>query len=193
MDATSVGAAPPEVVLYRARTAPWLRLAGAALILVLVVLAAAWNASLLARGDGPTSWSVLGSLLVIGLPAVLVVLGLRPAFSVTTRGITVTGQLGGRRIPWSDVQLVRISGRPQDRGGAEVVLHDGTVVRSPITAARFALRRGESPDDHGPDIRSPARPVRAAVDAHRRYLRGEFGAPAPRPLPAAPFEDRSRR
>lgn len=44
-----------------------------------------------------------------------------------------------------------------------------------ITEARSAMRRGERTSDHGPGLRGAARPTRAAIDAHRRWLRGEFG------------------
>ncbi|MFC0673348.1 hypothetical protein [Brachybacterium hainanense] len=48
------------------------------------------------------------------------------------------------------------------------------VLRPAITTARFALSRGESTSDHGPDLLQPARPARAAIDVHRRWLRGDL-------------------
>jgi hypothetical protein len=167
---------PHETVLYRASIAGWMRGLGLGAVALLAALALAWNLGLLLRGAGPTPWSVLAGLLFVAVPAVPILLGLRQSFTVTTHGITVVGQLRTRRIPWARIRVVRVSQRLIDRGAADVVLHDGSTVRSPLTAARSAIRRGESAYDHGADLRSPARPARAAIEAHRRYLRGEFTA-----------------
>ncbi|WP_129658125.1 PH domain-containing protein [Rothia halotolerans] len=165
---------PHETVLYRAAIAGWMRLLALGAVMLLAALALAWNVGLFLRGAGPTAWSILGTLLFIAVPSTPILLGVRQSFTVTTLGITVVGQLRTRRIPWAEVRVVRISQRLMDRGAADVVLRDGTTVRSPITAARSAIRRGESTFDHGADLKSPARPARAAIEAHRRYLRGEF-------------------
>ena len=97
-----------------------------------------------------------------------------PAFTVTTAGIDVRSMTRTVRIPWHDIAVVQLDSSFYLRGQAIVVRRDGTRIGSPVTAARYAIRRGESPYDHGPELLHPAIPVRVAIDAHQRYLRGEL-------------------
>lgn len=55
---------------------------------------------------------------------------------------------------------------------AMIATTDGRRVTSALTGSRFALHRGESTHDHGSDLLQPARPARAAIEAHRRWLHG---------------------
>ncbi|WP_394214195.1 PH domain-containing protein [Brachybacterium vulturis] len=117
-------------------------------------------------------------LLAAAALVMLVVLGgaigllLHPAFSVTTRGMEVRGYLRTRRLDWPEVALVEIDRSLMNRGAVVIVTRDGRRVTIALTGSRFALYRGESTFDHGPDLLQPARPARAAIDTHRRWLHG---------------------
>lgn len=175
--------AEEPVVLYRAAVIPGIRV----LILVLATVAAVVPAGMLvilvaAALDTSRphvalfAWSgaAITLLLLTGF-GIMVIRGARSAFIVTTAGITIRRLVRTVRIPWSDVGVIQVDPRHMHRGEAVVVRRDGTRVGSPVTAARYAMRRGESTFDHGPELLHPAIPVRAAIDAHQRYLRGEFG------------------
>ncbi|MGI6878745.1 PH domain-containing protein [Microbacterium sp. gxy059] len=118
------------------------------------------------------------ALLVVG--GLLFVIAYRQRFSVTTAGIEVVSFLRTRRIPWAAIRVIGI-GPPTLRAprATEIVLWDGSVVRPGATSMNFALLRGETPLAHGADGRSPTAATLAAIDAHQRYLRGEFGGVAP--------------
>ena len=165
-------------VLYVARPAPWVRalLIGVGAILVLMLGA---GAASLALADVASPGMKLGALALV-VPAVLailvvVTLGQRMRFTVTTQGIVVRTMLRTRRFPWEQIARIEVDPGITHQGQTLVVLHDGRRVGAPITEARSAMRRGESTRDHGPRLTEPARPTRAAIDAHRRWLRGEFG------------------
>jgi hypothetical protein len=173
---------PAPTVLYRAAVLPWLRV---------LVLSLVWTFSL---GPAVMVWVVAASAMdasrpssrIIGLCAAALILallagvlfvvvrGTSAAFVVSTSGITVRGIFRTVHVPWHEVTVVQVDPRYTHRGQALVVRRDGTRVGSPVTAARYAMRRGESTFDHGPQLLDAAFPVRAAIDAHRRYLRGEF-------------------
>ncbi|ATG51745.1 hypothetical protein CFK38_09575 [Brachybacterium vulturis] len=108
----------------------------------------------------------------------LIVLGgavgllLRPAFRVTTAGMEVRGYLSTRRLDWPEVAVIAIDRSVMNRGAVVIVARDGRRVTSALTGSRFALYRGESTFENGPDLLQPARPARAAIDTHRRWLHG---------------------
>lgn len=108
----------------------------------------------------------------------LIVLGgavgllLRPAFRVTTAGMEVRGYLSTHRLDWAEVAVIEIDRSLMNRGAVVIVARDGRRVTSALTGSRFALYRGESTFDHGADLLQPARPARAAIDTHRRWLHG---------------------
>ncbi|GAB3702018.1 hypothetical protein GCM10028815_09720 [Mariniluteicoccus flavus] len=120
---------------------------------------------------------VVAALCVAGMlaGAAPAVMGLRMAFTVTTDGLEVATATRTRRIPWPEVGVIRISRATFSRGATEVVTKDGRSIVVHLTAARAAIRRGERTSDHGHDLLQPSRPTRAAMDAHTRHLRGEFG------------------
>ena len=125
----------------------------------------------IASGDG--AMLVAGAIM---LPVVLAALALvvlvnLQRFTVTTDGITVHGLLRRARIPWSEVAVVEVDRSLLGRGATVVVTHSGRRVRSELTSPRYALRRGEPTADHGEDLLFPARPTRAAIEAHRDFLR----------------------
>ncbi|EWS82960.1 hypothetical protein [Brachybacterium phenoliresistens] len=167
----------PEIrateVLYRAAPGVLVRVL---VTLVLVGHALTMIASLLLALLVPERPHVLLALVVLlgwGLTGVAITLLLRPAFEVRADGIVDRRYLGGRRIPWEEITVIEVDRSLMNRGGTVVVLHDGRRLRPAITNARFAMSRGESTSDHGPDLLQPARPARAAIDGHRRWLRGE--------------------
>lgn len=169
-------------LLYRAALVPGIRV----LILVLAALASLVPATLLclvaviamtARRTTEILIAVGGAVVIASLltfALVVIVRGAWSAFIVTTAGITVRGLLRTVRIPWAEVAVIQWERDLMRRGQAVVVTRSGQRIGSAVTSARFAMRRGESPFDHGPQLLHPAIPVRAAIDAHQRYLRGEF-------------------
>ncbi len=172
--------APPRV-LYVARPARWVRLALIAVGSILVLVLGTGTVSLALADIDPPGLKLAALALVA--PAVLVVvvvvgLGQRPRFTVTTQGVVIRTLLRTRRLPWQHIARIEVDAGWVHQGQTLVVLHDGRRLGAPITEARSALRRGESTRDHGPDLSAPAVPTRAAVDAHRRWLRGEFGGSA---------------
>lgn len=168
---------PP--VLYTARLAWWVRAVVIIVVGGIALLVGGGCSALLLVGDGPNAvgWAAL----LLSMPMVLAVvvfaaLGLWISFTVTTEGIVLRGFLRTRRIPWREIDRIEVDHGWVHRGQTVVVLHDGRRLGSPLTEARAAMRRGERTSDHGADLKHPARPALAAIDAHRRWLRGEFGA-----------------
>ncbi|MEO2096985.1 MAG: PH domain-containing protein [Brachybacterium sp.] len=165
------------VVLFRAPERPWSLIVAIALT-VLVLLPLAILVAVLGATSGSTAGIVLGLVagLVILLVGCMFVITMRQRFTVTTAGIEVASYLGTRRLPWSQIRLVRV-GPASFRAprATEIVLADGSTVRPPATSMNFAVWRGEMPTAHGADGTSPTRCTLAAIDAHRRYLAGEFG------------------
>lgn len=165
------------VVLFRTPERPWSLIVAIALA-VLVLLPLAILVAVLGATSGSTAGIVLG--LVAGLLILLVscmfVITMRQRFTVTTAGIEVASYLATRRVPWSQIRLVRVGPATFLAPRAtEIVLTDGSTVRPPATSMNFALWRGEMTTAHGADGTSPTRCTLAAIDAHRRYLAGEFG------------------
>lgn len=150
----------------------------ALVVSVIVMLPLAVLATVLGVTSGSTAGIVLGPAagLVILLVIGVLVVSARQRFTVTTAGIDVVSYLSTRHLPWADITLVRV-GPPSFLAprATEIVLADGSTVRPVATSMNFALWRGETPLAHGADGTSPTRCTRAAIDAHRRYLAGEFG------------------
>ena len=167
----------PATVLYTARPALWVRLLLLAVgVAVAVMIGGGVIALLLADGDPSLHGRIA---LALAAPCALVVLALallgqRPRFIVSTAGVEIRTPLRTRRIPWADVAIIEVDRGWTHQGQTVVVLHDGRRIGAPITEARSAMRRGERTADHGPGLRDPAIPTRAAIDAHRRWLRGEL-------------------
>ncbi|WP_270407985.1 PH domain-containing protein [Brachybacterium paraconglomeratum] len=165
------------IALFRTPERPWSLIVAIALA-VLVLLPLAILVAVLGATSGSSAGIVLG--LVAGLVILLVgcvfVITMRQRYTVTTAGIEVASLLGTRRLPWSQIRLVRV-GPATFRAprATEIVLADGSTVRPPATSMNFAVWRGEMPTAHGADGTSPTRCTLAAFDAHRRYLAGEFG------------------
>lgn len=165
---------PPGDPLYTARPAIWMRILSLSLAAGVVLMLGAGGAMSLIVAPRPNV--ILAGLLVALLGAVLVIvaLGNRHRFVVGTTGLLIRGSVTTHRIPWGDVRRIEVDQGFLHRGETVVLRHDGSRVRSAVTGARYAIRRGESTSDHGPSLRGPARPTRAAIHAHRRYLGGRL-------------------
>ena len=164
-------------VLFRAPSRPW-----SLVVAVVVSVIALLPLTVLVAAQGATSGSTgmivlgLGAALIMLLVTCLFIISMRQRFTVTTAGIEVASYLSTRRLPWSQIRLVRVGPATLLAPRAtEIVLADGSTVRPIATSMNFALWRGEMPLAHGPDGTSPTRCTIAAIDAHRRYLAGEFG------------------
>lgn len=169
----------PARTLYVAEPVLWFRVLLLCIGVALVLLIGGSSLALLLAEGGP---GPLGAAaLIVTVPATLLIvaliaLGLRSRFSVTTHGIEILNGIRTHRLAWQEVAVVDVDHGWAHQGQTLVVLHGGRQIGAPITAARSAMRRGEHSRDHGLDFRSPARPTKAAMDAHRRWLRGEFEA-----------------
>lgn len=161
-------------LVYRAGPSWLYKLLVAALLTILTItlLGGALLAALVPRRPQVVLVAVC-LLLLVGLGSTLALL-LRPAFLVTSDGVVVRGYLRTHRLAWSDIALVEVDRALMNRGATVVVTRDGRRVTSALTGSRFALYRGESAHDHGPDLLQPARPTRAAIDMHRRWLHGHL-------------------
>lgn len=164
-------------MLYTASPALWVRIMLLVVGLSVAGMIGGISLTLLFANEGP---SALGWIaLALATPCVLVVLlaavlGQRPRFTVSTAGVEIRTPLRTRRLPWSEVAIIEVDQGWVHEGQTIVVLRDGRRIGAPITEARSAMRRGERTTDHGPGLREAAIPTRAAIDAHRRWLRGEF-------------------
>lgn len=159
-----------DLVLYRARCGLLMRIPVPVLCLVVAgpfLLGAALALVVPERPDILLAVVCVGimALGVCPLPPLL-----HPASIVSTQGIEIRGHVRRERVPWERIAVIEVDHALMNKGATVVVLHDGRHVTSALTGSRFALRRGESTVDHGPDLPQPARPPRAAIDAHRRWL-----------------------
>lgn len=164
-------------LLFRAPARPW-SLVVAAVVSVVVLLPLTVLVAVLGATSGFTAGIVLGlgAALFMLLVTCLFVVSIRQRFTVTTAGIGIASYLSTRRLPWASIRLVRVGPATLIAPRAtEIVLADGSTARPIATSMSFALWRGETPFAHGPDGTSPTRCTVAAIDAHRRYLAGEFG------------------
>lgn len=161
-------------VLYAATLAPWMRLFTFAVAGLLTLFLGSAVLSGIFAGRGP-SWILVAIVVpVLVMVIAMVVLANRLSFTVTTIGIDIRGYFHTYRIPWSDVAVIEVDRSYWHQGQTVVVTRSGQRIGSVITETRTAMRRGESRFDHGPDLMQPAKPTRAAIDAHQRYLRGDF-------------------
>ena len=163
-----------EVVLYRAPHVNVARIAVLVLVGIPLLLLLGIGLLLLvghSRNPAMLLLTAPPSLLVI--VAVLVLTRLR--FTVSTSGLTIVNVLVTHRLAWDEVQVIRTSSDVFLRGATTVHTRDGRSLTPLVTTANYAMWRGESFWDHGEDLRSGGRPAHAAIDAHRRYLAGEFG------------------
>lgn len=159
-----------EQVLYRARYGLLMRILVPVLCLVVAGPFLLGAALALFVPERPNILLAVVCVGIMALGVCLLLLLLRPAFIVSTQGIEIRGHVGRERIPWERIAVIEVDRSLMNKGATVVVLHDGRHVTSALTGSRFALRRGESTFDHGPDLLQPARPTRAAIDAHRRWL-----------------------
>lgn len=145
-------------------------------VVILLPLAVLLGALGTLSGSGTGFVLGIGGGLVVLLIGGLLVVSARQRFTVTTTGIEVASYVSTRRLSWSKVRLVRVGPATFLAPRAtEIILSDGSTVRPPATSMNFALWRGETPLAHGADGTTPTRCTLAAIDAHRRYLAGEFG------------------
>lgn len=101
---------------------------------------------------------------------------IRLAMVITTDGIAVRGHVRDHWIPWAEVAVIETSDHWYWVRATRIVTTSGRRVDPAVTAYQFLWARGESYDAVTRDPRIPQLSTRIAIDAHRRYLRGEFGA-----------------
>lgn len=161
------------------RVAYWIPVGFGCAVLVLMIVSVAALAI-----SGAPSWPVVVlilavALLALAVPTALLLYNHRGTgmrMTLTSTGVEVRN-LARHWIPWEDVALVEPSRNWFWWDCATFRLHSGDQVRAKITADRFILMRGEPMPRL--DERAPSRPTLIAIDAHRRFLRGEFSAAAP--------------
>ena len=125
---------------------------------------------------GRAGLAVIAVLIALVAAPLLVLLARaqRLAMLVRTGGIEVRGYLRDRWLPWERVAVIETSDSWYWRRATRIVTVDGKRVTALITSYQFLLLRGEPYDDMARDPRVPVLPTRIAIDAHRRWLRGEL-------------------
>lgn len=161
-------------VLYHAPTVNVARIVVLVLLGIPILLVLGVSLLLLVgHSRNPALLLVTTPLSLLAIAAAVVVTRLR--FTVSTSGLTIVNFFVTHRLAWHEVQVIRTSPDFFPRGATIVHTRDGRSLTALVTTANYAMWRGESYWDHGEDLRSGGRPVHAAIDAHRRYLAGEFG------------------
>lgn len=165
-------------MVYRSTPPWWYR----AVLLCFAAIAALGLGGLLIGdflGDhriSPSLWlMVLPLLVIVVVPLIRLQ---RARFVVTTTGIRSTGLLRSHDVTWPEIAVIEVDQAWPYQGRPVVVLHHGGSFSNRLLAHRYALLRGEG--QAGVDASNaggPSIPAAAAIDAHQRYLRGEFGYP----------------
>lgn len=161
-------------VLYRAEPAVWAWIVYIAVPLLLVMAPLGLFVLLLVQGAEAVALIVAGLLLALSVLVVLAIglYALRRSFTVTTDGLEIRSFLVTRRIPWSDVSVIEQEEGYLWEGAVRVRLRDGRSHVGPLTDIRTGIMRRRPQLRPGPD--GLYDPARAAIDAHRRFLAGEF-------------------
>ena len=159
-------------LIYRAGPSSLNKVFVAVLLLILIVPLLGWTALALLAPERPMLLLAAAPLVPLVLFGGMLLLILRPAFTVTSRGVELRGCFSTRRVEWPEVRVVEIDRYWFNRGGVVIVTLDGRRLKSALTNSHSTLYRGESPYDHGPDLMHAARPARAAIETHRRWLHG---------------------
>jgi hypothetical protein len=146
---------------------------------IMLLTLALFAALLIAVAESAAAYVAVALILVaclapVGLLALCVRRGMRLAMRVSTGGIEVRGYL---RDHWEQVARVETSDHWYWRRATRIVTTDGRRVDAVVTSYQFLVFRGEAYDDTARDPRIPQLPTRIAIDAHRRFLRGEFAGP----------------
>lgn len=105
------------------------------------------------------------------------------AMVVTTTGIEVRGYWIRRWVPWEQIARIESSAHWYWRRATCILTHhsltaNGERIIATVTAYQYIFWRNEPYDAQARDPREHLVPTRVAIDAHRRYLRGEFSAAA---------------
>ena len=141
-------------------------------------------------GSRQSAWTVAlviggGFLYLAGSGAVLALAwrSTSMAMVVTTTGIEVRGYWIRRWIPWDQIAMIESSTHWYWRRATCIHTHhtlsaNGERITAVVTAYQYIFWRNEPYDARARDPREHLAPTRAAMDAHRRYLRGEFSAAA---------------
>lgn len=138
-----------------------------------------------------SAWGVVVALGVVlvgaALGGALIALTWRStsmAMVVTTTGIEVRGYWIRRWVPWEEIARIESSTHWYWRRATCILTHhsltaNGERIIAAVTAYQYIFWRNEPYDAQARDPREHLVPTRVAIDAHRRYLRGEFSAAAP--------------
>lgn len=148
------------------------------ILLAVTLMTAFLLSAALASDPGPGAVAVISVLFLLGLGALVAVVflwfrGTSMRMVLTTTGIEVRS-LGRHWIPWHDVASIESSSHWYWSGTTVIRRSAGAPVMAKITAHRFSLLRGAPWPDRDPA--TAPRDTLIAIDAHRRYLRGEFTA-----------------
>lgn len=174
MSAPGAEQADEPSLIYRAGPSPLYKIMVAVLLLILIVPLLGWTALALLVPERPMLLLAAAPLLPLALFGGMLLLMLRPAFTVTSRGVELRGCFSTRSVDWPGVRVVEIDRYWFHRGGVVIVTRDGRRLKSALTNSRNTLYRGEPLADHGPDLMHAARPARAAIETHRRWLHGDL-------------------
>lgn len=154
-----------------------LTLIAAGVILPTVISAAGGETSTATTSPGVTVLIVVLAIIGIAVLASVGTLmwrGTNLAMNVTTAGIEVHGYLRTQWLPWEQVQVIESSAHWYWRHATCIVTTSGERVLPIVTSYQFLYFRGDPHDAVSRDPRVPQLPTRVAIDAHQRWLRGEF-------------------
>ena len=172
MNAPGAGLESRPAPIYRVGASTLYKAIVAVLLLIVSVPLLGGTALALLAPERPMFLLAAAPLLPLVIFDGMLLLILRPAFTVTSRGVELRGCFSTRRVDWPEVRVVEIDRHWFNRGGVVIVTRDGRRLKTALTNSHNTLYRGEQLADHGPDLMHPARPARAAIDTHRRWLHG---------------------
>lgn len=165
-------------LIYRAGPSALYKIMVAVLLLIGSVPLLGWTALALLVPERPTLLLAAAPLLPLALFGGMPLPILRPAFTVTSWSVELRGCFSTRSVDWPGVRVVEIDRYWLNRGGIVIVTRDGRRLKSALTHSHNTLYRGEPLTDHGPDLMHAARPARAAIETHRRWLHGTSDSPS---------------
>lgn len=166
-----------KIVFYATPRRNVMRVVG--LVLVVIVVVPTVVLGIVMTLNDSAAWPmVLLSLVMVVVFLPLVLLLTRPRFVVSTHGLMVVNVLRSFHVWWSEVETIDVEQSYLWRGATVIRCKDSRRIVARVTAAWFAVRRGESTGHHGQDLREPARPTLVAQQVHARFLSGEL-LPAP--------------
>ena len=161
-------------VRYRALKIGWIRAALGCVVGFACLIMLGAGALLLTLDSVAGVLGAVMCLIVVLLAIAMVLIGTRLQFIVDDEGLTLLHYLRSHRIPWGEIAMIEQSTAYRTSGAVVVVLREplGRRITALATTDRMAVYRGENIFSWGTPAAEQRPPIRAAIDAHRRWLAG---------------------